>query len=219
MSTERQSPLTPGTIVDFIVDIFDRRGADSYLGEAVTMSQHMLQAALQAEEAGAGDEMIAAALLHDIGHYTNEFPEDALDNGIDNRHDDAGAAILAPFFPEIVTDCVRYHVQAKRYLCATDPAYFGTLTRASVHSMNLQGGAMHGREIEEFRKIRFLDAAVQVRKWDDGGKVAGKETPPITHYVPLLQRVVDAHTAGRGTTARHVADGKGKPGAPRGAPG
>jgi phosphonate degradation associated HDIG domain protein len=195
MSAEKQSPLTPDTIVDFIVDIFDRRGADSYLGEAVTMSQHMLQSALQAEEAGAGDELIAAALLHDIGHYTNEFPEDALENGIDNRHDDAGAAILAPFFPDIVTDCVRHHVQAKRYLCATDPAYFATLTRASVHSMNLQGGPMHGQETEEFRKIRFLDAAIQVRRWDDGGKIAGRETPPITHYVPLLQRVVDAHTA------------------------
>ena len=123
MSTKDFSTLNPGNIVDFIVDIFDRRGADSYLGEAVTMSQPMLQAALLAEESGAGDDMISAALLHDIGHYTNEFPEDALEKGIDNRHDKAGAAVLASFFPESVTACVRHHVQAKRYLCATGAGF------------------------------------------------------------------------------------------------
>jgi predicted HD phosphohydrolase len=111
-------PLTRGTIVAFLADIFARRGADSYLGEQVTMSEHMLQAALLAEEAGAPDALVAGALLHDIGHYTNEFPEDALEQGIDNHHDTAGAAVLAPFFPRLVTDCVRHHVDAKRYLCA-----------------------------------------------------------------------------------------------------
>ncbi len=197
MTASNTSPLHPGNIVDFIVDIFDRRGADSYLGEAVTMSQHMLQAALLAEEAGAGDDMIAAALLHDIGHYTNEFPEDALERGIDNRHDAAGAAILAPFFPARVTSCVRQHVRAKRYLCATDPDYLGQLTDASVHSLHLQGGSMTETEIEEFRKIPFLDAILQIRKWDDGAKVPGRQTPPIAHFSPLLQRVVDAHAGQR----------------------
>ena len=111
--------LTPDNIVAFIADIFERRGADSYLGEQVTMSQHMLQGAQLAEQAGADDEIVAAALLHDIGHYTNEFPDDALERGIDNRHDEAGARVLERFFPDIVTDCVRHHVAAKRYLCAT----------------------------------------------------------------------------------------------------
>lgn len=195
MSTSDFSPLHQGNIVGFIVDIFDRRGADSYLGEAVTMSEHMLQAARLAEDAGAGDTMITAALLHDIGHYTNEFPEDALERGINNRHDQAGAAILAPFFPDIVTSCVRYHVEAKRYLCATDPAYFGQLTRASVRTLDLQGGPMGEKEIEEFRRIPHLDAIIQVRKWDEGGKVVGRPTPPIAHYTPVLQRVVDAFAA------------------------
>ena len=195
MSAGDLSPLHRGNIVEFLVDIFDRRGADSYLGEAVTMSQHMLQAALLAEEAGAGDDLVAAALLHDIGHYTNEFPEDALEKGIDNRHDDAGAAILAPFFPPLVTGCVRHHVEAKRYLCATDPTYLDQLTAASVRTLHLQGGPMDEREVAEFRKIPYLDAVIQVRKWDDGGKVAGKPTPPITDYVPLLQRVVDRFAA------------------------
>ncbi len=195
MSPSNFAPLHQGNIVDFIVDIFDRRGADSYLGEAVTMSQHMLQAALLAEEASAGDDMIAAALLHDIGHYTNEFPEDAMDRGIDNRHDQAGAAVLAPFFPDTVTACVRHHVQAKRYLCATDPDYFGQLTPASVQSLGLQGGPMDKKEIEDFREIPHLDAVIQVRKWDDSGKVVDKPTPPIGHYAPVLQRVVDAFAA------------------------
>jgi [1-hydroxy-2-(trimethylamino)ethyl]phosphonate dioxygenase len=197
MSAKDFSTLYTGNIVDFIVDIFDRRGADSYLGEAVTMSQHMLQAALLAEESGAGDDMIAAALLHDIGHYTNEFPEDALEKGIDNRHDTAGAAVLAQFFPESVTACVRHHVQAKRYLCATDPDYFNQLTPASVHSLDLQGGPMNEQEIEEFRALPHLDAIIQIRKWDDGGKIEAKPTPPIAHYTPMLQRVVDAFAAGK----------------------
>jgi len=195
MSADDFSQLHRGNIIDLIVDIFDRRGADSYLGETVTMSEHMLQAALLAEEAGAGDDMIAAALLHDIGHYTNEFPENALERGIDNGHDEAGAAILAPFFPDIVTSCVRYHVEAKRYLCATDPTYFGQLTPASVQTLDLQGGPMDKKEIEEFRRIPYLDAIIQVRKWDEGGKVAGKSTPPIAHYTPVLQRVVEAFAA------------------------
>lgn len=185
--------LTPGNIVAFIGDIFERRGADSYLGEQVTMSEHMLQGAQLAEEAAAGDFLIAAALLHDIGHYTNEFPDDALEKGIDNLHDEAGAAVLAPFFPSVVTDCVRYHVAAKRYLCATDAGYFDRLSPASVHTLNLQGGPMSDDEVSEFAENPNLEAIVRVRIWDDQGKVPGTVTPPFSHYAPMLQRVVDAH--------------------------
>jgi [1-hydroxy-2-(trimethylamino)ethyl]phosphonate dioxygenase len=127
MTSAALPPLTADTIVDFIADIFARRGADSYLGEDVTMSEHMLQAAQLAEQAGADDQVVAAALLHDIGHYCSEFPADAQDQGIDNRHDDGRRRVLAPFFPQLVVDCVRCHVPAKRYLCATDPGYFARL--------------------------------------------------------------------------------------------
>ena len=112
MSKPDVTSLNKENIVDFIGDIFERRGADSYLGEQVTMSEHMLQGAELAEKAGGTEEIIAAALLHDIGHYTNEFPDDALAQGIDNHHDEAGAAVLAKFFPPIVTECVRCHVAA-----------------------------------------------------------------------------------------------------------
>ena len=193
MSKPDVTALSRETIVDFIGDIFERRGADSYLGEQVTMSEHMLQGAELAEQAGGSDEIIAAALLHDIGHYTNEFPDDALAQGIDNHHDEAGALVLAKFFPPIVTECVRCHVAAKRYLCATDKEYFGKLSEASVHTLGLQGGPMNEGEVAEFEKNPHLKEIVQVRYWDDQGKVPNHVTPDFAYYAPMLQRVVDRH--------------------------
>ena len=189
------SDLNADTIVDFIGDIFARRGAESYLGEHVTMSQHMLQAALLAEQSGAAEPVIVSALLHDIGHYTNEFPEDALEKGTNNLHEEAGARVLAPFFPAEVTDPILHHVAAKRYLCATDPAYFGKLSEASVHTLNLQGGPMDADEVAAFSKEPNLDAILQVRIWDDQGKDPAIETPPFAHYAPMVARVAAAHQA------------------------
>ncbi|GAB4356310.1 MAG: HD domain-containing protein [Kiloniellaceae bacterium] len=197
MTTASDLPkLDADSIVGFIADIFDRRGADSYLGEAVTMSEHMLQGAFLAECAQADDALVAAALLHDIGHYTSEFPPDAQDQGIDNRHDVAGAAVLAPYFPARVTDCVRHHVPAKRYLCATDPGYVARLSEASVLTLKLQGGPMNEAEVAAFRRLPHLLDILQVRLWDDAAKVPGRPTPPVAHYVPLLQRLVASHRNG-----------------------
>lgn len=193
MSKPDLKTLSADTIVDFIGDIFMRRGSDSYLGEQVTMSEHMLQGAELAEKAGSTDEIIAAALLHDIGHYTNEFPDDALAQGIDNHHDEAGAAILSAYFPPVVTQCVRCHVDAKRYLCATDETYFAKLSEASVHTLGLQGGPMNEREVKEFEKNPHLEAIVQVRYWDDQAKVPNHKTPDFEYYAPLLQRVVSKY--------------------------
>jgi phosphonate degradation associated HDIG domain protein len=186
---------TTDTIVGVIADILTRRGSDSYLGEAVTMQQHMLQAAAQAEREGAPDELVAAALLHDIGHYTGEFGDDYIEQGTDNFHEDAGAALLAPFFPPVVVECVRLHVAAKRYLCATDPTYFGKLTPASVATLELQGGPMEPDEIADFERNPFFREAVRARIWDEGAKDADAVTPPFAHYAPLLQRVVDGFAA------------------------
>ena len=190
------SAPTKDTIVAFIGEILNRRGAESYLGEQVTMSEHMLQGAQLAEKAGAPDIMVAGALLHDIGHYTNEFPEDALEKGTDTLHEEAGAVVLDPFFPAAVTDCIRWHVAAKRYLCATDPGYFARLSSASVHTLNLQGGPMDKGEVDSFAKHPNLEAILQVRMWDDEGKVKNMPTPPFEYYAPLLQRVVDANMEG-----------------------
>ncbi|MGI9421292.1 MAG: (R)-1-hydroxy-2-trimethylaminoethylphosphonate oxygenase [Geminicoccaceae bacterium] len=193
MSKPDMTALSRDRIVPFLADIIKRRGAESYLGEALTISEHMLQAAQLAESAHAGDDLVAAALLHDIGHYTNEFPEDAQDRGIDTVHEEAGAVVLEPYFPAVVVDCIRQHVAAKRYLCATDPSYFDRLSTASVHTLNLQGGPMDAEEVESFRAHPHLDAIVQVRIWDDEAKEKDLPTPDFDHYAPLLQRVVDRH--------------------------
>lgn len=182
--------LTRETIVDFLADIFERRGAESYLGEPVTMAEHMLQGAWLAEQERAEDVLITAALLHDIGHYTGEFGTYSPDDTEDKHHDDAGAAVLAPFFPPVVTECVRLHVAAKRYLCATDPTYLSKLSPASRHTLALQGGPMNAAEVEAFEANPFFREAVRVRIWDEGGKVPGMRTRSFRDYAPLLRRVV-----------------------------
>ncbi|MCW6508576.1 (R)-1-hydroxy-2-trimethylaminoethylphosphonate oxygenase [Lichenifustis flavocetrariae] len=186
------------TIVPFLADIFERRGAEDYLGEPVTMAEHMLQGAWFAERDKANDDLIAAALLHDIGHFTSEFGAYSPEDTEDRHHDDAGAAILAPFFPPVITECVRLHVAAKRYLCATDPHYHAKLSPASAHSLELQGGPMNETEVAAFEANPFFRDAVQVRRWDEAGKVAGLKTRMFRDYAPLLQGVVDRHLGSRG---------------------
>ena len=187
--------LDSTTIVAFLADIFERRGAEEYLGEPVTMAEHMLQGAWFAEQDKASDELVAAALLHDVGHFTSEFGAYSPDDTEDKHHDDAGAEVLAPFFPPLVTECVRLHVAAKRYLCATDQSYDAKLSTASRHTLALQGGPMNAGEIAEFRSSPFYKEAVRVRLWDEAGKVAGMQTRGFRDYAPLLQRVVDRFAA------------------------
>lgn len=188
--------LTQQTIVPFLADIFARRGGEEYLGEPVTMAQHMLQGATLAEQSGAPEVVIVAALLHDIGHFTSEFGTYHPDDTHDRHHEDAGGDILAPFFPTLVTDCVRYHVAAKRYLCATKPSYFDRLSPASVHTLGLQGGPMTAAEVAEFERNPNLPQIIQVRYLDEAGKHANMQTPPFQHFAPMVQRVVDAHMGG-----------------------
>jgi phosphonate degradation associated HDIG domain protein len=187
--------LTPDNIVAFIGSIFERRGDEEYLGEPVTMGEHMLQGATIAEQDGQPEEIIVAALLHDIGHFTSEFGTFMMDDTEDRHHEDAGAAVLERFFPKIVTDCCRYHVAAKRYLCATRPDYFNRLSEASIHSLNLQGGAMTAEEVAVFEQNPNLKDIIAVRYLDEAGKQAGMKTPDFWHFAPMVQNLVDKHTA------------------------
>ena len=194
-----QAPISemPEGIVEFIADIFERRGAEAYLGEPVTVSEHMLQSAWLAEQENAEDELVAAALLHDIGHFTSEFGTYSPDDVEDKHHDEAGGDVLAPYFSPVVVACVRMHVAAKRYLCATDPTYFSKLSPASVHTLSLQGGPMTNEEVGAFRGDPLHNEAVRVRLWDEGGKIAGMRTRSFRDYLPLLERVVRRHADGQ----------------------
>lgn len=177
-------------IVNHIEDIFNRRGAESYLGEDVTMAQHMLQAAQCAEESGADESLIVAALLHDIGHYKNEIPETALTKGINNYHEEAGANFLEDYFPVSVIEPIRQHVSAKRYLCAVKSNYFQSLSVASVHTLNLQGGPMNENEIKEFEKNAYLDECIKLRYWDEDAKDPERAHHPFSYFRALVESLV-----------------------------
>jgi len=193
MSKPDFSTLDRSNIVAFLEDIFERRGGEEYLGEPVTMAEHMLQGATIAEKNGQPEIIIVSALLHDVGHFTSEFGMFSMEDTQDRFHEDAGAEVLQDYFPTLVTDCVRYHVAAKRYLCATRPTYFDRLSEASIHSLNLQGGPMNGAEVLEFEKNPNLKEIIAVRFLDEAGKHADMETPPFAHFAPMVQRIVDQH--------------------------
>jgi len=190
--------LTPDTVVDWLEELFVVGGEQEYLGEPVTQAAHMLQGAKLAEEAGQPDEVIAAALLHDIGHLVDPDDMFSMTDTHDRQHEDSGARALEPFFPAVVVDCVRHHVAAKRYLCAVRPGYFERLSPASVHSLKLQGGPMSDDEVAAFERNPHRDAIVQIRYLDDAGKRPDMATETFAHYRPLLQRLVDGHCVGRG---------------------
>ena len=184
---------TTTEIVPFLQNVFARRGDDEYLGEPVTMSAHMLQCAQYAERNQDGNEVIVAALLHDIGHFTGEFGSFSMDDVEDRFHEESGARLLQNLFPQLIVDCVRFHVPAKRYLCKVEPDYFNDLSEASVHSLNLQGGPMTNQEVIAFERNPYAEAIVKVRRYDDKSKIADQITPSFSHYAPIIQRVVDRH--------------------------
>ena len=193
--THSVTDLNATNIVDFIGSIFEKRGDEEYLGEPVTMGQHMLQGATMAEKSREPDEIIIGTLLHDIGHFTSEFGTFSMEDTEDRYHEDAGAAVLEQFFPKIITDCCRHHVAAKRYLCATDPEYFQKLSTASIHSLNLQGGPMSEAELKDFEKNPNLKKILKVRLYDDAGKIPDMITPSFWHFAPLVQKMVDSHSS------------------------
>lgn len=176
--------------VERIFALFHTSGDQMYIGEPVTVSEHMLQAAALAVADGADDQLIAAALLHDIGHLTHDLPEDAADHGVDTRHEDNAMAVLQPLFPAAVTEPIRLHVAAKRYLVATDPRYLQSLSPASLQSLALQGGPMSHDERTAFESLPHATAACRLRRYDDAAKDTAVSTPPLESYAGLLRSVL-----------------------------
>ncbi|HEY2550874.1 MAG TPA: HD domain-containing protein [Streptosporangiaceae bacterium] len=181
--------LAAGDPVDIIAELFASEGAAEYFGEPVTQAAHMLQAATLAERDGADDALIAAALLHDVGHFTGALTGRDLMAGTDDRHSETGAAWLAQWFGEAVTEPVRLHVDAKRYLCAAVPNYGAALSQASEYTLAVQGGPMRGAELEAFEANPYAAAACRVRRWDDAAKDPRAAVPGFGHFAPLLRRL------------------------------
>jgi len=172
--------------VDEIFALFKQHGAGAYYGESVSMTEHMLQAAYFAQAEAAPAPLVIAALLHDVGHLIETVPDDIADWTTDARHEEVGSRWLAQRFPASVSEPVRLHVPAKRYLCATESAYFAKLSPASIVTLELQGGPMRRDETARFESESFYRDAVRVRRWDDAGKVAGMATLKLEDYRVLI---------------------------------
>ncbi|HEX3535437.1 MAG TPA: HD domain-containing protein [Stellaceae bacterium] len=175
------------TPVDLIFERFERHGGDNYGAEKVRQLEHALQCAELAEAEGPSESLIAAALLHDIGHLVHDLGETPPAHGIDDRHELIGRQWLARWFDEAVTEPVRLHVNAKRYLTATEPGYFGSLSFASVRSLELQGGPFTCEMAAGFICLPYAREAVRLRRWDEAAKVPGKATPDLGHFRRYLE--------------------------------
>ena len=173
---------TPSQRVDTLFHYMRRRG-QSFYDESVTQLDHALQCARQAELAAADPVQVAAALLHDLGHFLVDEHDDQADFLTEDLlHEEVGATYLQPFFIERLTESVRLHVPAKRYLCTTDAAYHDGLSRASKRSFQLQGGPMSAAEQAEFERNPHARDAVRLRRWDDLAKVKGLATAGLECY-------------------------------------
>lgn len=170
------------TLAD-IEQLFAQRGGEQYSGEPVTQLQHALQTAHQAEAEGASDELVTAALLHDLGHLLHDFGDTPSLRGVDDVHQYRALPFLRGLFSDDVLNAIKFHVDAKRYLCATRAEYHAALSEDSKRSLILQGGIFSANEAESFIAQAGAAAAVRLRIWDDLAKADGLVTPPLSHFM------------------------------------
>lgn len=178
--------------IDDIEVLFDRHGDEQYSGEPVSQREHALQTALLAEQAGADDALVTAALLHDLGHLLHDHGETPSLRGIDDVHQYRALPFLRGLFADEVLDAIKLHVDAKRYLCATRPGYHDELSDDSKRSLLLQGGVFSADAAAAFIAQPGATRAVSLRLWDDKAKVAGLATPTLQHYLERAQRCTPA---------------------------
>lgn len=171
-----------------IEQLFASRGGEQYTGEAVTQLEHALQCAMLAQAEGADDELVTAALLHDLGHLMHDLGDTPSLQGIDDIHQYRALPFLRGLFGDAVIDPVRLHVDAKRYLCATRAGYFAALSDDSKRSLALQGGIFNEGQAEAFMSNNGAAEAVRLRVWDDRAKTPGLATPPLSHFLARARR-------------------------------
>ncbi len=196
------------TGIDAIAELFAGPGARDYLGEAVTIGEHMRQAGALAEAAGAPPPLVAAALLHDVGHSAQRDRTPGTAAGGARSGWPSGSA-------PAVTEPVRLHVAAKRYLCATEPGYFARLSPESVRTLALQGGPMTPEQAAAFAALPYARDAVAVRRWDDEAKDPSVTPPEFASLRAAAQPGTaapgprSAGRAGQGVDRGGVADAEG----------
>ena len=166
--------------------IFNGGASEEYLGEDVKLVEHMLQCADLAKSAGAPAHLIVAALLHDIGHLLVDEAGEAHESRIDLHHDEVGARWVAERFPGTVSEPVRLHVAAKRYLITTQHDYLSHLSHASVQTLYMQGGPLTQDEVIDFISREGAEDAVQLRLWDDAAKIRDKSTSSLRDFEDLI---------------------------------
>ena len=169
-----------------IINLFAEKGSQMYGAEAVTQLQHALQCATLAEEACKSNEMITACLLHDLGHLIHDLGDDAGERGIDDLHEYRALSMLGTLFEPAVTEPIRLHVAAKRYLCAVNTDYWKNLSDASKRSLELQGGMFSLEAASGFIRQPHAECAVQLRLYDDQAKVVNKLTPDFNHFTQYI---------------------------------
>jgi phosphonate degradation associated HDIG domain protein len=183
---------------EHVIRLFEQRGQGRYGSEQVSQLQHALQCAVFAKRQGAGSAMIAAALLHDLGHIIDHQPMPESDNqNLDDAHEQRAYQWIKSNFGKSVADPVRLHVAAKRYLCTVEPEYLAKLSPASLKSFHDQGGLMSQSQIDDFRDEPFAFEAVELRRWDDLAKDPTMQTPTIDDFAPLLDHLVEDHQSAR----------------------
>ena len=182
--------------VDEILENFAVHGSAHFDEKDVTQLGHALQCAHQAEQAGAGAAMITACLLHDVGHLINADARAAIDRGEDAEHEIRAMAYLENWFGDDVLAPIRWHVDAKRYLTATDPAYFAKLSEGSVRSLEVQGGPFSKAEVADFEALPHHRDAVRLRRWDEAAKSPTAQTPPLEHFRHYVEAALKPGLAG-----------------------
>jgi [1-hydroxy-2-(trimethylamino)ethyl]phosphonate dioxygenase len=171
-------------IIDQIVFNFSNNKS-LYIGEDLTMSEHMIQTAMLAEKNKCSDDLICSSLLHDYGHFVIEDPNQLANDKIDGRHEIIGANYLKKFFHNKIVEPILLHVEAKQYL-SRDKKYFNNLSDASKTSLKLQGGVMSDLDAKKFEQNKNYENAIKLRRFDESAKQKNIKIKKIEDYKELL---------------------------------